>query len=77
MVTKTSRARGEKICAREMSNSINTSSSPSTCDLEPVIFKLTCKRNASYGGVAANAAAQSSKSIVDGPRVSWQTNLLL
>ena len=37
-------------CAREMSNNISTSSSPSTCDLGPVIIKLSCNENASHGG---------------------------
>ena len=51
----------------KMCNSINTSSAPSTFDLWPVIIKLSCRRNASYGGVAANVAAQSSTSVVDHP----------
>ena len=66
MVTKTTRASRERRCAREMSNINNTSPSPSTCDLGLVIIKLSCNRSASFGGVAANVAAQSSTSIVDG-----------
>ena len=42
-----------------MSNSINTSSFPSTCHLGPAIIKFSRGRNASHGGVAANVAAQN------------------
>ena len=70
MVTNTALANGEGRCAREISSNIRTSSSPSTCDLGPVIIKLNCSLNTSYGGVAANVAAQSSASIVDRPHVS-------
>ena len=56
------------MCSENVSSS-STSSSPSTSDLGAVIVKLSCNLNASYGGVPANVAAQSSTSIVDRPRV--------
>ena len=75
MVTKSTLASGEWRCAREMSNSIGTSA-PSTCDLGPVIINIHCNLNASYEGVAANVAAQSSTSIV-GPSTCFLTDQLV